>query len=346
MQEFSFPYIEVNQANRKLILTKFPAGLLTDISYASVRGQSDEEGAVQRLLNPRRITNIKNFTLEGGDYPGAIILNWISKDNQLQKINNTIVFKNMPKSAQLIDGQHRLAGIKAAIVERESISTLELPVAIYENLSTNECADIFLSINTEQKTVSRSLVFDLYGLASQPVVIDRAAERARDIAIFLNKTPESPFHEQIKFPGSPTRKGGIALSTVVTTIKPLVEEKGSFEHIGVFELEMQKQIILNFFIAIKQKYDQDWYVKTNAFNYAAGFAGAMEFLQLKILPYCNLKSSFKIDIIDSVININKSNLIHQDEVKGMGGKDAQKKIYQRLVDAFNPEDNTPRRLEI
>lgn len=345
MQELSFPYIEVNQANRKLILTKLSAGLLTNISYASVRGQSNEEGAVQRILNSRRITNIKNFTLEGGDYPGAIILNWINKDNLLQKINNTIVFKNMPQSAQLIDGQHRLAGIKAAIVERESISTLELPVAIYENLSTKECADIFLSINTEQKTVSRSLVFDLYGVASQPV-IDRAAVRARDIAMFLNETPESPFHEQIKFPGSPTRKGGIALSTVVTTIKPLVEEKGSFEQIGVSELEMQKQIILNFFIAIKQKYDQDWYVKTNAFNYAAGFAGAMEFLQLKILPYCNLKSSFKIEIIDSVININKSNLIHQDEVKGMGGKDAQKQIYQRLVDAFNPEDNTPRRLEI
>ncbi len=48
---------------------------------------------------------------------------------------------------------------------------------------------IFLAINTEQKTVPRSLVFDLYGIASESV-IDPAAVRARDIATYLNEFPE------------------------------------------------------------------------------------------------------------------------------------------------------------
>ena len=345
MEEYSFPYIEVNQNNRKILLTNFPAGLLTKISYASVRGQSTEDGAVQRLLNPRRITSIKDFTLEGGDYPGAIILNWINPNNPLKKSNNAITFQLVANSAQIIDGQHRIAGIRAAISEREDIAKLQLPVAIYEHLNTRECADIFLSINTEQKTVPRSLVFDLYGVASEPV-IDPAAVRARDIATFLNEASESPYSGQINFPGSPLRKGGIALSTVVTAIKPLVEDKGSFEQVGIYEFESQKQIILNFFVAIMQKYGKEWYSKSNAFQYASGFAAAMDFLQLKLLPYCNQKLSFTIDTIKDAISISQSNLIYQTEVKGLGGKDAQKQIYQKLVDAFSLDNKAHRRLEI
>jgi len=331
--------------NRKLILTKLPAGLLVNISYASVRGQDNEAGAVQRLLNPRRIESIKDFTIEGGDYPGAIILNWVSKENAIQKHNQTISFSDVTRSAQIIDGQHRLAGIKAAINERKDVAIIEIPVAIYENLTTQQCADIFLAINTEQKTVPRSLVFDLYGIASKSV-IDPAAERARDIATYLNETEESPYHSQIKFPGAAKRKGGIALSTAVTSIKPLVENKGVFEQIGVFELESQKRIVLNFFRAIQEKYGDDWDNKDNIFLYAAGFAGSMEFLHLRVVPYCNSKGSFKIETIKQVLNFSKSNLIYQSEVKGMGGTAAQRHVFDRLVGVFNPIDKAKKVLEI
>jgi DNA sulfur modification protein DndB len=348
MIENLFPFIWVKQVSRDLILTKLPAGLLISVSYASIRGQSSEEGAVQRILNSRRIASIKNFTLEGGDYPGAIVLNWINSNNPLCKLDNTLKFKQIQDSAQIIDGQHRLAGIKAAIDERSSVAELELAVAIYENLTTRECADIFLSINTEQKPVARSLVFDLYGLASEPH-IDPAAVRARDIAIFLNETQESPFFDQIKFPGAPTRKSGIALSTVVTSIKPLVEDKGGFEQVGIYEFEIQKQIVLNFFTALKQKYEKEWESKSNAFQYAAGFAGAMDFLQLKIIPYCNSlpRISFTVETVSDIINLGgEDNLIYQSEVKGLGGKDAQKQIYQKLVDSFNPNIQSSREIEI
>lgn len=344
----AFPFVQVRQASRELILASLPAGLIIQVSYASVRGQSQEQGAVQRILNSRRIQSIKAFTLAGGDYPGAIVLNWINTENPIKKVNGSLSFNPLPKSAQIIDGQHRLAGIEAAIIEDFSLGELQLPVAIYENLTTRECADIFLSINTEQKPVPRSLVFDLYGEASEPV-IDPAAVRARDIATFLNEAEESPFFDQIKFPGTPTRKGGIALSTAVTSIKPLVEDKGSFEQVSIYEFEVQKQIVLNFFVALQKKYGSEWDSKSNAFQYAAGFAGAMDFLQLKIIPYCNnslSRISFSVDTIKNVLNLGKGNLIYQSEVKGLGGKDAQKLIYQRLVDLFNPEIQATREIEL
>lgn len=345
MEQQSFPYLEVHQMNRTIILTKLPAGLLVNISYASVRGQDNEPGAVQRLLNPRRIESIKEFTLQGGDYPGAIILNWVSEENFLQKEEQTISFSDVPRSAQIIDGQHRAAGIKSAIGERADVAEMEIPVAIYEHLTTQQCADIFLAINTEQKTVPRSLVFDLYGIASESV-IDPAAERARDISTYLNETEESPYNSQIKFPGATKRKGGIALSTSVSSIKPLVEEKGSFEQIGIFELESQKRIVLNFFTAIQEKYGNEWENKDNIFLYAAGFAGALEFLQLRVVPYCNSKGSFKTETIKDVLDFTKSNLIYQSEVKGMGGTAAQKYVFDRLVNIFSPIDESRKTLEI
>jgi len=276
--------------------------------------------------------------LENGNYPGSFVLNWVQKDNPLVRYNGNISFQVRETCAQIIDGQHRIAGIRAAIEEDDVVEGMMLPVVFYENLNTRECADIFLSINTEQKPVPRSLVFDLYGIASEPVV-DPASVRARDIAIFLNMCADSPYYDNIKFPGDAKRKGGIALSTAVTAIKPLVEEKGHFEQIGITELETQQTIILNFFTALRLKYGAKWNLKSNAFQYASGFVGEIDFFKQKMMNHCYSRHSFKVDTIGGAMNITGENLILQDDVKGLGGKDAPRVIYQRLLDSFRVESD-------
>lgn len=306
------------------------------ISYVAVRGQSAEAGAVQRVLNQRRISNIREFTLRGGDYPGAIVLNWTDASNPLEQKNGNLTFKIKRDSAQIVDGQHRVAGIQAAILSQPNIGQLELCVAIYEELNTQECADIFLSINTEQKPVDRSLVFDLYGIASEGI-IDQAAVRARDIALFLHSTDDSPYRGLIKLPGDARRKGGIALSTVVTAIKPLVTEKGNFEQLGVKELEGQKQIMLNLFQTLQKKYGSAWNEPDNVFLYAAGFVGAIEFFKQKLIPYCNNQRSFEQHTLARAIALQKNSLLLQSQVKGLAGSEATNKVFSQLVEAFSPE---------
>lgn len=330
--------IQLKQKNKIFFLTKLPARALTQISYAAIRGQADEEGAVQRMLNPSRITSIKNFVLQGGDFPNALVLNWVSDNNKIEYLDNYLIFTIDEHSAQIIDGQHRIAGIRSAISAEPSIGDLELPVVIYQNLSTKQCADIFLSINTEQKPVPRSLVFDLYGIASGELV-DPSAVRSRDIAMYLNEEEQSPYRDQIKLPGAPTRKGGIALSTAVSAIKPLVEEKGVFEQIDVVELQGQRQIIFNLFNALQENYKDKWWERSNAFMYAAGFTGAIDFLRLKLIPYCNQVESITTKTISESISLPYDRLILQDEVKGLGGRDAPRKIYDRLVECFTPQKN-------
>lgn len=327
-------YARINQTHRQFILTYMDAKTLSDISYTAVRGVDDEVGAVQRILIERRIKGIKEFILSGGDFPAAIVLNWV--DAKLQEQDGIINFNVESRLAQIIDGQHRVAGLKAAIKENKIIGVLKIPVVIYENLSTKECADIFLAINTEQKPAPRSLVYDLYGVGSDST-IDPAASRARDIAEDLNKDIDSPYYSKIKFPGEKRRKGGIALSTVVSAIKPLIEDKAIFEQIGITELSLQTKCFHNFFTALYEEYEDEWELKNNVFQYAAGFSAACEFYMLKLIPYCSHKKSFETKTISDVLNIRQNGLIRQDEVTKKSGKEAVRIIIERLDKSFSPE---------
>ncbi|MBF4187967.1 DGQHR domain-containing protein [Serratia ureilytica] len=327
--------IKISQKHREFILTTMSAKILSEITYTAVRGVDDEVGAVQRILIERRIKGIKEFVLSGGDFPAAIVLNWTSKDN-MEIGNDSIEFEVKNRSAQIIDGQHRVAGIKAAIKEDPTLESLQIPVVIYFDLSTKECADIFLAINTEQKPAPRSLVYDLYGISSD-TTLDPASSRARDIAEYLNKEESSPYFGKIKFPGEKRRKGGIALSTAVSAIKPLVEERAIFEQVGITELSLQFKCFYNYFSAIASNYAEAWDSNYNAFQYAAGFSAACEFYVTKIIPYCTQKKSFEQGTIEEVLNIKRNGLIKQDEVSKISGKEAIRLIIDRLDKSFEPK---------
>lgn len=336
MQRFS--YIKITQHDLWFYLTKLPAKIVTEISYASVRGRDNEKGAVQRLLNTRRISSIKDFALNGGNFPNSIVLNWVKEENyRLDEDNNEILIDIKENSAQLIDGQHRVAGLKEALTENPALESYEIPVAIYIGLSTKQCADIFLAINTEQKPVHRSLVFDLYEIADDQIV-DQAAARARDIAVELNE-PNAPYHGMIKFPGERPRKGGVALSTVVSAIKPLIEKNGIFDQVGLETLENQTKAIRNFLSCLQSFYNDQWFERHNAFMYAAGFSGAIEFLGKRLVPHCVKQKSFSEDTMTAALNFNEADLIIQKDLSGKSGSDAQKFIFNRLDETFDSGEN-------
>lgn len=333
-----FQYLDVKQRQNSFILTALPAKLLVQISYAAVRRQTDEEGAVQRVLNASRISGIRDFALKASDFPASIVLNWVADD--LQKDGSEIEIPEISRAAQIIDGQHRVAGLKSAMEQDAGIGEITIPVAIYEGLDTPNSARIFLSINTEQRPVPKSLVFDLYGIAETDLM-DPAAIRAGDIVAHLN-SKDQPYEDLIKLPNQKRQKGGIALSTAVNSIKPLVAEKGQFEQIGAHELEIQKAIFTNYFGALKAKYGRRWVDKNNAFIYAAGFIGAIEFLRGHLIDYCKGQSSFEPATIATALALDETNLILQEEVKGMGGADAANAVRDRLISAFKPVENTPK----
>lgn len=329
-----FPFIAVKQKDHTFFLTAIPAGLLTNISYAAVRRKDEEEGAVQRILNSSRISGIKDFAVQMGDFPASIVLNWVKE--KLKPKAGKISIPDSPKSAQIIDGQHRIAGLREAITENPKIAQIEIPVAIYVGLDTPQSARIFISINTEQRPAPKSLVFDLYGIAASDLM-DPSAVRAGDIISYLSSEGQ-PYFGWIKLPNQGYQRGGIALSTAISSIRPLIEPKGLLEQIGATELEVQKAIFRNFFGALKSRYGKHWDDRSNAFIYASGFIGAIEFMRSHLIDYCKIKKSFEERTIVEVITLDSTSRILQEEVKGLGGSDAANKVRDRLIAAFKPAE--------
>jgi DGQHR domain-containing protein len=332
----SFPFISVQQKEHSFKLVSLPAGLLTRISYAAVRRKDDEEGAVQRVLNTSRIAGIKDFALRMGDFPASIVLNWVA--GNLIEHNGSVEIPDEPKIAQIIDGQHRVAGLKSAIEDDPTIADYQIPVAIYEGLDTAHSARIFISINTEQRPAPKSLVFDLYGVTASDLM-DPAAIRANDIVTYLGAEGQ-PYFKWIKLPNQERQRGGVALSTAVNAIKPLVDAKGQLEQIGATELEIQKAIFSNFFGAIRGKYGRHWDDRGNAFIYASGFIGSIEFFRSHMFDYCKGQASFEKATIMSALEMDETSRILQEDVKGLGGTEAANMIRDRLISYFRPSGSS------
>jgi hypothetical protein len=124
---------------------------------------------------------------------------------------------------------------------------------------------------------------------------------------------------------------------VVTSLKPLVEEKGIFEQVGITELEMETSALLNFFNVLKEWYGGFWSDKDNVFLTAAGFSGAIDYFKNKLVPYCNSKGSFETTTIQQAMTLDPQALLLRSHLKGLQGRHALREVSKMLTERFNPQ---------
>ena len=302
--------------------------------YVAVRGIDEEEGAVQRFLSKRRIEGIANFILEGNSFFNSFIFNWTNSDNKPKFTSNEIIIPKIPISCQAIDGQHRLAGLERAMETDATIGEKEIMTSIAIGLSTKEAANIFLNINSEQKPVAKTLIYDLFGEAHDD--IQHAINRATDIARAMNEDESSPYYKLIKFPGTPRGQGYIDLSTIVGSLKKELEPDGRFNFYNLKSLEYQKKGILNYFKALKYFYETNkiWHLKSaNPFFVNSGFNAAIEHFIGTVLGKCSEKGSFEVETLKNILNLNETNLITRSDIKNLDGKTARRRIKEFLESA-------------
>jgi DGQHR domain-containing protein len=330
------PCIHLSQGTHGFYLTKLKASVLAKISYASVRRLHTEEGAVQRILDQRRIVEIKKFALDAPHFPSCIILNWTDNDS-LRIEQDELSFKPAERQAQQVDGQHRVEGLREAIKDKPELGDLEIPVAIYVGLNTQECADLFLSINAKQRPVARTLVTDLFSVASSNLV-DPGAARARDIAESLDTDPDSPYFNLVRGPNTPRGTMGVPISTVVDNLKPIVQQGGILVSAGLAELKMQTNSIKNYFQVLKNWYGLHWTDKSNPFLHASGFVGALGFFTQTVIPFCNLTRDYTTEHIADAMELDPSVLITRDELKGKQGRASWNEVTNLLKERWKASE--------
>lgn len=301
------------------------------ISYVAIRGKDDEEGAVQRILNRQRISSIKSFVLEGNMFFNTFILNWTNAKIKPKFINGSITVPIIPSAAQVIDGQHRLAGLEEAIKDNDKIGDQEILVTFCIGLTTKDAASIFVNINSEQKPVPKSLIYDLFGEMEDNA--NHSINRATDIADELNDNENSPYYGAIKFPGKARGVGIIELSAIVTSLKKHLESDGVFATHKLTNLQNQKLVILNYFSALKFFYDREdlWNNRAkNPFLTNAGFIGAIEHLVSNLITKCAENKSFKVSDFKKLLDIPKGGVLVRADLKNLEGKSQRKAVVEFL----------------
>ena len=140
---------------------------LLKIGYVLHRSEANKNmmPTYQRIIKKKRLKEVKNFIDEGGYFPNSLIISIDTKGKDLQfdqsatKVEGALSklgILHLPKkyhSAYIIDGQHRLYGYSDSIYAKSNT----IPVVAFVNLDRSEQLKLFMDINENQKSVSKTL---------------------------------------------------------------------------------------------------------------------------------------------------------------------------------------------
>jgi DNA sulfur modification protein DndB len=185
---------------------------LLKIAFVNHQALNHPDGrpAYQRMINKKRIADIGQFIQNGGYFPTNILVNFTevcrfdllpNKDNSDQNIKfGWLYLPSSYKSAWIIDGQHRLYGF-SNIPDR--FLDANLFVLAFEKMDTKAEADLFITINHEQKSVSKSLLVTLQADLKIGSGDPREAISALASALVrsINNDSASPFFRRFEIPG-------------------------------------------------------------------------------------------------------------------------------------------------
>lgn len=271
----------VQQGGLELYTFVLDSKTLRDIAYVSRRDVANPQG-YQRYLNNRRLKDVGVYIKKPrATFPNSIILNMDPKKVRFEaspeENRGTIIFPRENGVAWVIDGQHRLYGF-----EHSGGKEFDLLVAAYLGLEVSDQATIFKIINSTQKGVSLSLIYDLIDLTKDAEYL---VERAHEIVKALNEHSDSPWKKQVKMLG--VGPGIISQAAFIGELKKLLHDT-IFKEYPVGE---QIKILKDYFGALKELFPVAWGSKKHILCKTLGVAAVL-LIMPKVLVHCRIKSSF------------------------------------------------------
>lgn len=212
-----YNYIEVKQPIGVFYICSIPASVL--INIVESRAYSKGNDGVQRDLSPERTKAVANYCSDpDAVFPTPIVVS-VDKDAlvDIDVENQKIIIKTdgeKDKIGEVIDGQHRLWGIKKS----ELASSFNLPVVFMFDLTMEEKAYVFATINSNQKKVDTSLIYQLFDVST----VRTPQRTAHQIARVMNLNEDSPFHNRLKMLGSRSDSQPMATLSQGTFAKSLM----------------------------------------------------------------------------------------------------------------------------
>lgn len=229
----------------------------------------DPKQGYQRPPERSRITKIGSHLIKaivhgegqgGGLFPTAVVLAARSPlKYEGEKLTITVPL-------QVIDGQHRIAGLRYAIEEKGTVELDEFPIpfVIIEVAELLVEMTQFRIINGTAKQVRTDLVNAILTATAAKKGDSAVAEKDRwkvvvtKVVEKLDKTPDSPWHSLILMPdeaGSPKGSGGkiVRATSFMTSLGPVyswLKEFGFLEQCG--DLNSEADVVFDVVVAYWQ----------------------------------------------------------------------------------------------
>lgn len=241
MTAVSLRVIRVTQPLGDLYIGKIKSQDLWRVTHYDMRQiETGEDGifkitGIQRKLDGRRVEEIASY-VEASDavFPTAVVLAISSdsleilddSDPDSPTVNliddpNTVDLFGEGRVARVIDGQHRIEGLRVA-----NKHDFDVNVAFLVDADLEDQARVFATVNLAQTKVNKSHVYDLFSFST-----NRSPERTAHITCLrLDQTEGSPLHGRIKRLGTATpgrlREEPLSQATVVEgLLRHIVKDK-------------------------------------------------------------------------------------------------------------------------
>lgn len=230
----------------------------------------DDKG-YQRLLNKTRAKKLADYIVKGQDSQDAFLPTSVflatDKSIAFDSSTNTITIDiNSVGPFSVVDGQHRLEGLKLAAEKDPRVLDFEVPVNIAINLPKIAQMCHFLIVNTTQKSVDKSVEQRIIARLSDALDIEDdlpslpkwifntvekgEVEKAVKYADYLNESSDSPWHGKIKMANATSNEATVNQRTFVKAIVKYVLTANNPLSIVVKDFEKEKKIFLNYWKAI------------------------------------------------------------------------------------------------
>ena len=277
MKNITIPASRVRQGALLLYTTSMKVRELIADGFYNVETldpENSNDKGYQRLLNKARAKKLADYIIKGQDSQDAFLPTsvFIATDKNIEynSIDNTIeIDTSLVCPFSVVDGQHRLEGLKMAASKDERVLDFEVPVNIAVNLSKIAQMCHFLIVNTTQKSVDKSVeqriiarlsdALDIEDLPSLPKWILNTVERGEvEKAVryvdYLNEAIDSPWHGKIQMANNDSDEATInQRSFVKAIVKYVLTAHNPLTIINDFEKE--KKIFLNYWKAISSILD-------------------------------------------------------------------------------------------
>ncbi|MGU9963467.1 MAG: DGQHR domain-containing protein [Candidatus Halichondribacter symbioticus] len=289
--KITVPAAQVNQGDLSLYTTSLTVRQLMQNGFYSIDHLDPETGQTgyQRVLQASRAKRLADYIIKGQDTKDAFLPTSVflatDKNIDFDSENNKITFDiDEIGGFSVVDGQHRLEGLRIAVQKDPRVLNFEVPVNIAYKLPLLHQMCHFLIVNTTQKSVDKGIEqqiisrltesLDVEDIPNLPqwikyIVAKGETDKALKMAKYLNETEGSPWQGKILMANQIKKEKPTATINQATFVKAINQNilVASNPLLSIDDPERQRKMLLNYWAAISNLLDPGEGLNTVLYKY-------------------------------------------------------------------------------